>query len=145
MLIPFYVKETPPTSGGSGLVGWVFSCTASVRTGLAFWTSDFISGFFIRLFRDVLYPCRFSRLTLPRRPPLLHSFRVFTTVMPLNKQRIELKSTLSTVFASSLLQNFWNSENFLFIFFFPFFLFPLCFLLLFLFLFFFLFFSPACA
>ena len=63
---------------------WVgfFSCTASVRTGLAPWTSGYIIGIFIRLFRDVLYPCRF-RLTLPRRLQLLHSLRVLTTVMTL--------------------------------------------------------------
>ena len=98
-----------PTSGyGSGLVGRDSLCRSpKLWTGLAPWTSGYIIGIFIRLFRDVLYPCRF-RLTLPRRPPLLHSFRVFTTVMTLNKQRIELKSTLSTVFASSLLQNCWK-------------------------------------
>ena len=47
------------------------------QTGLASWTG----GYLIRLFRDVLHPCRFCRLALPRRLPLLHSFQVFPTLM----------------------------------------------------------------
>ena len=67
-------------AGGLG----IFSCTASVRTGLALWTSGYIIGIFIRLFRDVLYPCRFRR-TLPRRPPLLHSLWALTARMRLSR------------------------------------------------------------